>query len=159
MTTVPPSKTTSSGPDGCRETVLRAPSSHDSVESIIDRIGHLIRDLPLSETARYRLQFVVHEALTNAVVHGNGTDPSKPVTATCRFEPHQVTVIVEDEGNGFDPDSVPDPTTDSNILRESGRGVFLMRSYADECRFENGGRRVVLVERYDLPHDGPPDTG
>ncbi len=157
--TVTPSETTSTGPDGCRQTVLKAPSNHDSVESIIDRISHLIRHLPLSETGRYRLQFVVHEALTNAVVHGNGIDPAKRVTATCRFEPEQVTVIIEDEGNGFDACAVPDPTAETNILKESGRGVFLMRTYADECRFENGGRRVILVKRYDEPHDGPAYDG
>ncbi len=154
---ISPSEQTRVGPDDCRETVFRVPSSHDAVESLIDRIGHLIRDLPLSESARYYLQFVVHEALTNAVVHGNGTDPCKAVTVTCRFEASQVTVVVSDEGNGFDPAGVPDPTTEANILRESGRGVYLMRAYADECRFEDGGRRVVLVKRYDLPHDGPLD--
>ena len=152
-----PTEQTRTDADGCRETVLQAPSSHEAVESIIDRISHLIRDIPLSETGRYHIQFVIHEALTNAVVHGNGLDPAKTVTATCRFEDDQVTVIVEDDGNGFDPADVPDPTSEENILRESGRGIFLMRSYADACRFENGGRRVILVKRYDLPHNGPPE--
>lgn len=156
-TTATLSERTRLGPDGCRETVLRAPSSHDSVEAMVSRISHLIRGLPLSETGRYRLQFVVHEALTNAVVHGNAGDPAKAVTVTCRFEADAVTVTVEDAGQGFDPDAVPDPTTERNVLRESGRGIFLMRAYADACRFENGGRRVVLVKRYDLPHDGPLD--
>ena len=146
------------GPDGRREIALEAPSTHDSVEAVIDRIGHLIRDLPLSECAGYRIQFVAHEALTNAVVHGNGTDPAKPVTATCRVEPDQLTITIEDEGNGFDPDNVPDPTAEANVLRESGRGVFLMRAYTDECRFERGGRRVILVKRFDLPHGAAPAT-
>jgi len=152
-----PTEKTRTEADGYRETVLQAPSSHEAVEAIIDRLSHVIRDLPLSDTARYRLQFVVHEALTNAVTHGNRVDPAKLVTATCRCGPDQVTVTIEDEGEGFDPGSVPDPTAEPNILRESGRGIFLMRSYADACRFENGGRRVVLVQRYDLPRDGPPD--
>ena len=94
------------------------------------------------------------------VMHGNeGLVSTRAVFTSTRLEDPAFMIGVDDEGNGFDPDSVPDPTTDSNILRESGRGVFLMRSYADECRFENGGRRVVLVKRHDLPHDGPLDTG
>ena len=146
------------GADGRREIVLEAQSTHDAVEAVIDRIGHLIRDLPLSECSRYRIQFVAHEALSNAVVHGNHSDPAKPVTATCRVEPAQLTLVIDDQGNGFAPSDVPDPTTDCNVLRESGRGVFLMRAYADECRFERGGRRVVLVKRFDLPHGTAPDA-
>ena len=156
--TVRPTEKSHTDAEGRRETVLRAPSSHEAVESIIDRLVHVIRGLPLSETARYHLQFVVHEALTNAVVHGNHVDAAKCVTATCRCEPDRVTIVVEDEGNGFDPASVPDPTTEPNILKESGRGIFLMRSSADEGRYENGGRRVILTKRYALPHASPPET-
>ena len=131
------------------ETVLRAPSTHDAVEAMTDRLCALLRDCPLPNGERFHLKLVVHEALANAAEHGNVSDPSKHVTAICRCEADQVTLIVDDEGDGFDPDSVPDPTVDENLLKESGRGVFLIRAYADECRFENDGRRVVIVKRFD----------
>jgi len=127
--------------------VLRAPSSHVSVETMTDRVCEAFRELPLQEKTRFGLKLAVHEALSNAVVHGNKNDPSKQVTVTCRCRPHQVTIIVDDEGDGFDPDSVPDPTTEHHLLDEAGRGIFLIRCYVDECRFENQGRRIIIVKR------------
>jgi len=143
---------TTASANGARETVLRAPSSHESVESMMERIAQISRDYPLSDAARYKLNFAVHEALTNAVVHGNHTDPSKHVTVVCRGERDRMTVAIEDEGSGFDPDAVPDPTAGHNVLKESGRGILLIRACADECRYESGGRRVVIAKRFDLPH-------
>jgi serine/threonine-protein kinase RsbW len=127
--------------------VLRAPSTHEAVEALTDRVCEALSQLPMQERKRFELKFVVHEALTNAAEHGNKGNPTKQVTITCRHQPHQVTLIVDDEGEGFDAADVPNPTAQENLLRETGRGVFLMRHYADECRFEDRGRRVVIVKR------------
>jgi len=138
-----------STPAGCctDPLTLRAPSTHESVEHLTDRVGAYLHGLPMPEKRRYRLILALHEALTNAMEHGNANDPSKHVTVTCRTEPTRVVVAVDDEGNGFDPANLPDPTRDENLLKEGGRGIFLIRRYTDECRFERNGRRVVLVAR------------
>ena len=85
------------------------------------------------------------EAVNNAIVHGNKLDPSKQVSVTFdSIGEKRLQFIVEDEGPGFDYDNLPDPTAPENIEKPHGRGVFLMRNLADECRFNDKGRIVVL---------------
>jgi len=130
------------------ELVLRGASTHDTAERLTDRVYEFISKLPLDPEAVFRLKLAAHETLTNAIEHGNRNDPSRQVTLTCRRRPHEVAIIIEDEGDGFDPDGVPDPTAQENLLKEGGRGILLIRSYVDECRFENHGRRIVLIKRF-----------
>jgi serine/threonine-protein kinase RsbW len=133
--------------DDAAHNVFRCASTHDNVETLTDRVCELLRDVPMQEKAKFRLKLAIHEALSNAVEHGNHNDPSRQVTVTCRRLPGHVAIIIDDEGDGFDPTCVPDPTEPENLLKEGGRGIYLMRHYADECRFENNGRRIVLVKR------------
>ena len=129
-----------------QETQWHASSTHGDVERLTDCVCMRMRELPLSERDRFRLKLAIHEALTNALEHGNGNDESKKIVVTLRHLPHEVDIAVEDEGDGFDPATVPDPTDEEHLLREGGRGIFLIQRYADECRFENDGRRVVIVK-------------
>ncbi len=89
----------------------------------------------------------ISEAVSNAIVHGNRRDPQKLVHIQLRRaeKPAELRVVVEDMGEGFEPTAVPDPTQDEFLLRESGRGIFLMRSFAKEVHFLKGGRCVELV--------------
>lgn len=84
------------------------------------------------------------EAVNNAIVHGNRLDPNKEVTLTFAEDGRHMYFTIEDEGAGFDYDSLPDPTAPENIEKPHGRGVFLMRQLADTCDFEDGGRIVKL---------------
>jgi serine/threonine-protein kinase RsbW len=88
----------------------------------------------------------ITEAVSNAILHGNKQDPSKKVRLLIErtAELPQLRVVVEDEGEGFDPASIPDPTTAERLLSESGRGIFLMRAFADEVTYQKGGRCVEL---------------
>ena len=88
------------------------------------------------------------EALTNAVIHGNREDPAKAVTvcAGCNRRA-ELLVCVTDQGEGFDPSALPDPTADGNMHEGHGRGVFLMRRLVDEVEFHLGGRQVILRKR------------
>ena len=81
----------------------------------------------------------------NAFKHGNKNDPDKVVTLECRIDGSTIELHVEDEGAGFDPDSVPDPTELENLEIPSGRGIVLMRSFMSEVSFEPPGNRVRLV--------------
>lgn len=97
----------------------------------------------------------VREAVTNGMRHGNRMDPRKRVrveieTSESPAGAAAVEVAVEDEGDGFDTAEVPDPLLEANLLKESGRGIFFMRQFMDGVtwtRGENGGTRVVLVQR------------
>lgn len=84
------------------------------------------------------------EAVNNAVVHGNKLDANKMVSVGFLIEGEDMVFRITDEGPGFDFDNIPDPTAPENIEKPNGRGVFLMRSLAGECEFEELGRVAVL---------------
>jgi serine/threonine-protein kinase RsbW len=89
----------------------------------------------------------VTEALANAVIYGNDSDPERMVRIEVEIDHVRVEVCVIDEGDGFDPESVPDPTTPENLLATGGRGVFLIRHLMDEMEYNQRGNalRMVLV--------------
>ena len=99
------------------------------------------------EDLAFRVALVTSEALTNAIEHGNQLEENRRVHLDVEAAPAHVIVQVEDEGVGFNPAFVPDPTRDGALMAEGGRGLFLMQQLADEVRFEQEGRRVVLVLR------------
>ncbi len=92
----------------------------------------------------------LREALANAIVHGNEGDTNKKVVVACFCDCEEgggVLLVIRDEGSGFDPDAVPDPTASESIYSTHGRGIYLMRHFMDEVRFRNGGREVELRKR------------
>lgn len=99
------------------------------------------------ETEVFAVKLSLEEALVNAVRHGNGNDASKTISASWQVTEKQATFTVEDEGPGFNPDAVPDPTLDENLERPCGRGVMLMRAYMDEVTFNEKGNRVSMTKR------------
>lgn len=95
----------------------------------------------------FAAQLAVGEALVNAIRHGNREDPRKTVQFSYLVQRDSVWIEIEDQGRGFDPDSLPDPTTPENIGRSHGRGIFLMRSYMTSVTFTDGGRRVLMERK------------
>jgi serine/threonine-protein kinase RsbW len=91
------------------------------------------------------LRVGVTEALANAMLYGNGRDPSKRVRVEVVLDCTRVALRVIDEGIGFDPDSVPDPTAAANLERPGGRGLFLLRKLMDEVEYNDCGNAVRLV--------------
>jgi len=91
------------------------------------------------------------ELVNNAIVHGNKSNPHKTVTLEIAFTDDEITVRVTDQGAGFDPSHIPDPLAEENLLREVGRGVFIVRSLMDEVRYEQGpGGGTTVVARKSL---------
>lgn len=84
------------------------------------------------------------EAVNNAVTHGNRSDPNKIVDVEIAFEDNGINITVTDEGEGFNPKSIPDPTMPENIEELSGRGVFLMTKLADSIKFNEKGNSVTM---------------
>ena len=94
------------------------------------------------------IEMALIEALENAVVHGNCEDPHKRVYVKCRCTAKgEVSITVQDEGQGFDTGTLPDPTAPENRLRTSGRGIYLMKTLMDEVRFEKGGAVVHMCKK------------
>ncbi len=100
--------------------------------------------IELEESRYYNALIAVTEAVNNGIVHGNGCDPSKNVELKVECQPDQLVFHIRDEGMGFDPEGVPDPRRRENILKDGGRGVFLIRSLMDDCRYTDTGHGMIL---------------
>ena len=124
----------------------------DFVQVVSDQIGRMAG---LDEDARHWVNVAVRESVINAIKHGNAHDERKRVHV--EFTPlHQcqppagIQIRVRDEGPGFDPSTLPDPLAPENLLKASGRGIFLIRSFMDEMvlqRAPEGGMEVVMIKR------------
>jgi|AntDeeMetagen681_2_1112603.scaffolds.fasta_scaffold15750_2 serine/threonine-protein kinase RsbW len=91
-----------------------------------------------------QVRLAVNEAVTNAIVHGNKENPDKKVGIIASKQEKKLQVSIQDEGKGFDPDSIKNPTKVNKLLDDSGRGVFLIKEYADEVQFLKGGTQLVM---------------
>jgi serine/threonine-protein kinase RsbW len=87
----------------------------------------------------------VIESVNNAIVHGNKSDSTKNVSLSLSFQENAIQFYVEDEGNGFDYNNLPDPTSPENLDNPGGRGIFLIKNLCDEVDFANSGRTVTLT--------------
>jgi serine/threonine-protein kinase RsbW len=99
----------------------------------------------------FGMRVALEEAIVNGFKHGNQCDPGKAVRVRCRVNARRALADVEDEGSGFDPAEVPDPTRPENLERACGRGLLLMRTYLTRCRFSRRGNRVTLCKRRSTP--------
>lgn len=92
----------------------------------------------------FGLHMALEEAITNAIKHGNKYDKDKQVHIECNLSEHRIEVYVKDEGEGFVPEDVPDPTAEENLDKESGRGLLLMRSFMNFVEFSEQGTKVSM---------------
>ena len=100
------------------------------------------------------MSVAIRESVTNAVRHGNKLDAEKRVVICFEVGEGELSVSVEDEGEGFDPGEIPDPLAEENLLRVSGRGIFFMKNFMDEVTYDfepKRGTRVTMVKRVERP--------
>jgi len=138
------------------ELILELPNDLRAIEHAVEYV--MRRCGPCRESERrFRLNFRVGltEALSNAMLYGNEEDPGKRVRVEVTLGDTEIRVQVTDEGHGFDPDLIPDPTSPANLVKPGGRGLFLMRQLMDEVYFNDRGNSVTLVLRLDPAPDGP----
>lgn len=107
--------------------------------ALIDEIMQQVQTLDWSTKEQFAINMALEEALVNAVQHGNHSDPSKMVHFTCQLNNDRLYVQVEDEGDGFDPNDVPDPTDEDHLMVASGRGVLLIRSFVSRATWNDKG--------------------
>jgi serine/threonine-protein kinase RsbW len=112
------------------------------VESFIDNVKD---KFSIDDDIYGNIMVAITESVNNAIRHGNKEDNKKNVTLTASCNENVLVFTIEDEGIGFDPESLPDPTSPENIEKIGGRGIFLMKHLADEVKFSNEGRKVELT--------------
>ena len=121
------------------------PSQIAIISPFVDQLMHFIARFRTSDGSELNIETALHEALANAIVHGNQEDPRKLVCVTCRCTTDgEVSVTVQDEGQGFDTAAVLDPTSPENRLLPHGRGIYLMKTLMDDVCFEQGGAVVYM---------------
>jgi serine/threonine-protein kinase RsbW len=127
---------------------LELPNDLGAIERSVDYLLERCRDVGFDES-RLRLNFRVGvaEALANAMMYGNARDPGKTVTLEIWCSSDRVRVRITDEGTGFDPEALPDPTLPQNRTRARGRGVFLIHQLMDEVEFNELGNSIEMVLR------------
>jgi serine/threonine-protein kinase RsbW len=132
------------------ETVERSlDSTLESVDSAEELATKMAERAGLEDEDLMKIGMAVRESMVNAVVHGNRYNANKKVRFSVAHTMDRFTIRIADEGEGFDVESLPDPLAPENLLRTSGRGIFLIRSFMDEFdirRGDAGGMEVTLVK-------------
>lgn len=127
------------------------PKEIAKVEPFLQKINKATK---MDDGTFYRLLVAGTEAINNGILHGNKSDPNKTVSVICTCDSRNLVFRVKDQGKGFKPEDVPDPLEEKNLMKTSGRGIFLMRSLMDQVSFTvtTEGTEVELV--IDMKHHG-----
>jgi serine/threonine-protein kinase RsbW len=131
-----------------QELILELPNDIRTIEHAVDYVmRHCSTCCDYARRLNLNFRVGLTEALSNAMLYGNASDPRKRVRVEVDIRVEEVAVRVTDQGVGFDPTTVPDPTLPDNISKTGGRGIFLMKALMDEVRFNDQGNSVTLVLR------------
>src|SRR5262249_21437056 len=148
--------------DGPSVVRLEFTSAFDMVDLVQLVADYLARDVGLDEDAVGWVDVAIRESVINAITHGNHNNSSKRVFVEFRAVldagKRALAIRVRDQGDGFDPTAVADPLAPENLLKSSGRGIFLIRSFMDDVQLERapeGGMEVWMVKRVQTAADGP----
>lgn len=127
---------------------FRLNSSMESVSEVEAAADQLAAEAGLDEDQRFHIGMAVREAAINAVLHGNEYDPARQIAVSMENTGKELVIVIADQGHGFNPDSVPDPLAAENLLRGTGRGIFLIRSLMDEVHFRqlHPGTELTLIK-------------
>jgi serine/threonine-protein kinase RsbW len=124
------------------------PSRVAVISSFAEQLMRFILKFRSRDGTEADIEMALHEALANAVIHGNGENSCKRIYVECRcYMDGEVSITVRDEGKGFDSSAVLDPTLPENVLFTHGRGIYLMKALMDEVSFEEGGAVVMMRKK------------
>lgn len=123
------------------------PSSKKAISQAVRSVLRVAQEVGCVGEARHDVEIALREALANAIIHGNRNYQHKRVRLRCYGAPERgVILAVRDEGEGFDPEEVPDPRSAERVFLDHGRGIFLMRELMDHVEHRKGGREVLLYK-------------
>lgn len=128
---------------------IQIPSLVENIRIVESFIDNAKDQYKISDDIYANIMVAVTESVNNAIRHGNNSDKDKNVHLTLILEDKSIKFVVEDEGNGFDFNNLPDPTAPENLEKPGGRGIFLMQNLCDELNFLNEGRTVEMVYSLD----------
>ncbi|MBX2975448.1 MAG: ATP-binding protein [Ignavibacteriaceae bacterium] len=127
---------------------LEIESDSNNLITVEEFINYVASDVNLDPEKLPGLLIAITEATTNAIIHANKKDVTKKVVLDIQLQNSQLIIKVIDQGQGFDPTKIPDPTEPENLLKDSGRGLYLMRVFADELKYNitpNGTETILIL--------------
>ena len=121
------------------------PGEVKAISPFIDKVMAIIKEMGCAAGREFEIELALNEALSNAIKHGSGHDPSKQIQCcvACDHE-RGMLIVVRDPGPGFDPASIQSPLVGHNIFSTGGRGIYLINQLMDEVRFEKGGTEIHM---------------
>ncbi|MFK7818946.1 MAG: ATP-binding protein [Planctomycetaceae bacterium] len=126
---------------------LAIPSNTTVAQEVQERIIAELEKRDYTARDVFGVRLSLEEAITNAIRHGNGNDESLKVNIECEVSDDRLRVVVTDQGDGFTPSDVPDPTADENLELAGGRGVLLMEAYMSKVEYNEKGNQVILEKQ------------
>jgi serine/threonine-protein kinase RsbW len=123
---------------------IKFPSIRENLRLVESFIDNAKEKFHIKDDLYGNIMVAVTESVNNAIIHGNKEDSNKNVSLTLILGDSTIKCVVEDEGDGFDYDSLPDPTAPENLFKMGGRGVFLIKNLSDDVKFENQGRKIIM---------------
>lgn len=127
---------------------FRLSSTMESVDRVETAAGQMASEAGFCEDDLFHITMAVREATVNAVLHGNEYDPDRQIDVLLENDGSALRFVISDQGKGLDPDTLPDPLAPENLLRGTGRGIFLIRSFMDEVHFRqlHPGTELTMVK-------------
>jgi anti-sigma regulatory factor (Ser/Thr protein kinase) len=127
---------------------MTIPADPNAIAVVSDGVAQMLAQKDWPESDIIRVELALQEALANAIRHGCCNDPSKQLQCMVTMDDaNEIVIVVRDPGRGFDPAAVPNPLADENLLKPSGRGIFLINELMDEVAFADGGRELQMRKR------------
>lgn len=123
---------------------MKVPSEIKSIRRVSSKILSSLSPYELNKDTLFDIRLCTEEAVRNAIVHGNGLRKGSRVSVHYWVDKDKLHVEIEDEGAGFDLNTVPDPTKNSNIIKRSGRGVYLIKKLMDRVSFNEKGNKIKM---------------
>ncbi len=123
---------------------LVLPSDRKEISKFENLLVEINSEFGMAMEKFINFQIASSEAIVNAIVHGNKQNPQKKVYVEITIDEHKLELKIKDEGDGFDVSKLPDPTDESNLYKESGRGIFIIRSLVDEFYIESNGKGTAM---------------
>ncbi len=120
------------------------PSDRKEISKFENLLVEINNEFGMAMEKFINFQIASSEAIVNAIVHGNKQNPQKKVYVEITIDEHKLELKIKDEGDGFDVSKLPDPTDESNLYKESGRGIFIIRSLVDEFYIESNGKGTAM---------------
>ncbi len=119
-----------------------------AVDPVVQSVMNVVREMKCAEGREDSIELALTEALSNAVVHGASSDPTKIIECDVACdEKHGMLIVVRDPGPGFDVSKIPDPCVGENIFSSHGRGIYLINQLMDEVRFHKNGTEIHMIKR------------